>query len=65
MDGWDFMKKLEGLFKTNVSIATKNFIVSSSVSYEDIQLATSYPNVLGYYSKPITLANINVILQQD
>jgi CheY-like chemotaxis protein len=64
MDGWDFMEKMEGLFKTNPSMDTKIYIVSSSISYDDIERANSYPNVIGYYSKPITLADINVILQQ-
>jgi len=52
MDGWDFMENIGRIlsYKKN---KTEIYIVSSSISYEDQERAKSYPEIKGYFSKPI------------
>lgn len=52
MDGWDFMENIGRIlsYKKN---KTAIYIVSSSISYEDQERAKSYPEIKGYFSKPI------------
>lgn len=53
MDGWDFMNKIKkDLRKETEGIAI--YLVSSSISYEDKEKAKSFPEILGFFSKPIT-----------
>jgi CheY-like chemotaxis protein len=57
MDGWDFMSQIEKSLsgKTN---KTAIYIVSSSIAYEDKERAKTFPEIMGYFSKPIDSSKI-------
>jgi CheY-like chemotaxis protein len=59
MDGWGFMENIDKIlsYKKN---KTAIYIVTSSISYEDQEKAKLFPEIMGYFSKPI---NENQILE--
>lgn len=61
MDGWDFLDEIDRLDTANTAI----YVVSSSISHEDIEKAKSFPKIKGYFSKPFDLENIRQITQND
>lgn len=65
MDGWDFMNHIESLMKEHSLVDIKIYIVSSSISHEDVEKAESNKNVLGYYSKPIKAEEITAIIMNN
>lgn len=65
MDGWDFMNHIELLMDENLLSNIKIYIVSSSISHEDVEKAQSNKNVLGYYSKPIKSEDIAEIILKN
>ena len=65
MDGWDFMNHIEVLMKEHSLSDIKIYIVSSSISHEDVEKAESNKNVLGYYSKPIKSEDITEIIMRN
>lgn len=65
MDGWDFMNHIELLMKEHSLTDLKIYIVSSSISHEDVEKAESNKNVLGYYSKPIKSEEIVAIIMNN
>lgn len=65
MNGWDFMREMESLLKNKKIGKTKIYVVSSSISYEDIQTSNLFENVAGYYSKPITKTTLHSILEDN
>lgn len=65
MDGWDFMNHIESLMKEHSLVDIKIYIVSSSISHEDVEKAESNKNVLGYYSKPIKAEDIAAIIMNN
>jgi CheY-like chemotaxis protein len=52
MDGWDFMAKIEKSLAAK-SKKTAIYIVSSSIAYEDKEKAKTFPEIMGYFSKPM------------
>jgi len=52
MDGWDFMKQIEESLSDKTE-KTAIYIVSSSIAYEDQEKAKTFPEIMGYFSKPI------------
>lgn len=57
MDGWHFMErfeKIKPMFPKEVAI----YIVSSSIATSDKEKAKTYPGILGYFTKPISLENL-------
>jgi CheY-like chemotaxis protein len=52
MDGWDFMSEIDkALSQKNDKTAI--YIVSSSIAHEDKEKAKTFPEILGYFSKPM------------
>lgn len=63
MNGWDFMNQMELLLDNYKITSTEIYIVSSSISYEDIEKAKLFKNISGYFSKPISVKDLNKIIQ--
>ncbi|MFV8376811.1 response regulator [Flavobacterium sp. LB1P62] len=64
MDGWEFMEEM-GLLKSQVNKQINIYIVSSSIAIEDKNKSKTYPDILGYLSKPITTENLKMIVPND
>ncbi len=52
MDGWDFMTEIDKAL-TQKNDKTAIYIVSSSIAHEDKEKAKTFPEILGYFSKPM------------
>lgn len=65
MNGWDFMNEMEKIIAENKLNSTKIYIVSSSISYEDIEKSKLFKNINGYFSKPLKLEEIQKLLAND
>lgn len=65
MDGWDFMNHIELLMDKHSLSDIKIYIVSSSISHEDVEKAELNKNVQGYYSKPIKSEDIAEIILKN
>jgi CheY-like chemotaxis protein len=65
MDGWDFMERMDELISKYQISDTKIYIVSSSISYEDVEKAKLFKNILGYYSKPINSNDIISMIENN
>jgi CheY-like chemotaxis protein len=61
MDGWTFMEEIDALLTNGVTPIPSIYIVSSSISPEDIEKSKMFPKITGYFSKPITTATIVAI----
>ncbi|TDE01950.1 response regulator [Flavobacterium hiemivividum] len=64
MDGWGFMEemaKLEALKNKTITV----YIASSSIAYEDKLKSKTYPAILGYLSKPISINDIQLLASND
>jgi CheY-like chemotaxis protein len=57
MDGWEFLDEFE---KWNIPIPI--YIVSSSSNSIDLQKSKQYKSVRGFYCKPISIADIQSIV---
>jgi CheY-like chemotaxis protein len=64
MDGWEFMEEM-GLLKSQISKQIIIYIVSSSIAVEDKNKSKTYPDILGYLSKPITTNDLIMIASND
>ena len=60
MDGWEFMEEIM-LMKSQINKQIAFYIVSSSIAVEDKHKAKTYPDILGYLSKPVTLDDMIAI----
>jgi two-component SAPR family response regulator len=60
LTGWDFLNELI-LRKDSFSMV---FLITSSVSQINAELAKKYPQVIGFFEKPITFDKIKKILTQ-
>lgn len=57
MDGWNFMEAFERvkpMFTKEMAI----YIVSSSIAISDKEKAKTFPEILGYLTKPISLQDV-------
>ncbi len=52
MDGWDFMSHIEKALSKKRK-KSSIYIVSSSIAHEDKEKAKSFPEIAGYFSKPM------------
>ena len=52
MDGWGFMENIDRILSDKKN-KTAIYIVTSSISYEDKEKAKTFPEIIGYFSKPI------------
>jgi CheY-like chemotaxis protein len=64
MDGWEFMEEME-LIKPQINKKINIYIVSSSIAVEDKNKSKTYPDILGYLSKPITTEDLRMIGSND
>lgn len=64
MDGWEFMEEMK-LLKPQFSKTVITYIVSSSIAIEDKNKSKTYPDILGYLSKPITTNDLIMISSND
>jgi CheY-like chemotaxis protein len=64
MDGWEFMEEM-GLLKSQINKQINIYIVSSSIAVEDKNKSKTYPDILGYLSKPITTEDLVMISPND
>lgn len=64
MDGWEFMEEM-GSLKSQLSKQIIIYIVSSSIAVEDKNKSKTYPDILGYLSKPITTEDLVLIASND
>ncbi|WP_035672089.1 response regulator [Flavobacterium sp. 83] len=60
MDGWEFMEEME-LIKSQLNKKINIYIVSSSIAIEDKNKTKTYPDILGYLSKPITTDDLILV----
>ncbi|MFN3997663.1 response regulator [Algoriphagus sp.] len=60
LTGWDFLNEL---IERKDSFS-KVFLITSSVSSANSEIAKKYPSVIGFYEKPITFEKIEKILNQ-
>ena len=52
MDGWDFMENIDKILLDKKN-KTAIYIVTSSIAYEDQEKAKTFPEIMGYFSKPV------------
>lgn len=64
MDGWEFMEELQ-ILKPSINKQIIVYIVSSSIAVEDKNKAKSYPDILGYLSKPVNINDLILIAAND
>ncbi|MFV8327716.1 response regulator transcription factor [Flavobacterium sp. ZS1P14] len=64
MDGWEFMEEM-GVLKPQINKQIIIYIVSSSIAVEDKNKSKTYPDILGYLSKPITTHDLIMIASND
>lgn len=54
MDGWQFLEEIENMkVKDNIFI----YMVTSSIDYNDKEMAKNYPKIINFIEKPITAKN--------
>jgi CheY-like chemotaxis protein len=58
MDGWEFMEEMNSILDNPGIGSSSIYIVSSSISPEDIAKARHYSKITGFYSKPITTTTL-------
>lgn len=60
MDGWEFLDALSTQsWQELVSVC----VLTSSIHPEDIEKAKTYPEVRGYFTKPVTTSLLNQVVQ--
>lgn len=64
MDGWEFMEEME-LIKSQLNKKNNIYMVSSSIAVEDKNKAKTYPDILGYLSKPVNINDLLLIASND
>lgn len=64
MSGWEFMKAF-GLIKSSIGKQIIIYIVSSSIATEDKNKSKTYPDILGYLSKPVSIDDLILIASND
>lgn len=64
MDGWEFMEEMT-LLKPSISKQIIVYVVSSSIAVEDKNKSKTYPDILGYLSKPVNINDLVLIASND
>ena len=57
VDGWAFLEKYEGIYKT-LSKSIKIYMVSSSIDPRDTDRAKANSHICDYISKPVSRENL-------
>lgn len=65
MGGWEFLDSFSGPGYSNFNTTTKVVILSSTIDPEDLEKARSYPMVIDFLSKPITLSMLDYLSNKD
>lgn len=60
MDGWEFMEEMMQL-KPIINKKIEIYIASSSIAAEDQHKAKTFPDILNYFAKPVTVENLHLI----
>jgi CheY-like chemotaxis protein len=64
MNGWEFME-VYGKMNSKIAKEISIYIVSSSIAVEDKKKSETYPDILGYLSKPVSINDLISISSQD
>ncbi len=64
MNGWEFMEEL-GVIKPTINKLIKVYTVSSSIAIQDKNKSKTYPDILGFLSKPISVDDLLAIASKD
>lgn len=64
MNGWEFMYAFS-LIKSLIEKPINIYIVSSSIATEDKNKSKTYPTILGYLSKPVSINDLLLIASND
>jgi CheY-like chemotaxis protein len=64
MDGWEFMEEMK-LLKPSITKQIIVYVVSSSIAVEDKNKSKTYPDILGYLSKPVNINDLILIASND
>ncbi|MFE3872571.1 response regulator [Flavobacterium sp. ZS1P70] len=64
MDGWEFMEEMT-ILKPSMTKKMIVYVVSSSIAIEDKNKSKTYPDILGYLSKPININDLTLIASND
>lgn len=62
-DGWDFLNIFRTFPEENRN-QTKIFMLSSSIYPDDIERSKSYPEIIEFLPKPLTLETVGRIMQE-
>jgi len=60
MGGWEFIDLFNSSYSLNLN-NTKIIILTSTIDPEDIKKSKSYPNVIEFLPKPITIEMLNLL----
>ena len=64
MNGWEFMEEL-ALIKSAIEKQIIVYIVSSSIAAEDKKKSKTFPDIMGYLSKPVSINDLRLIASND
>lgn len=64
MDGWEFMEEMT-ILKPSMTKKIIVYVVSSSIAIEDKNKSKTYPDILGYLSKPVHINDLILIASND
>lgn len=60
MDGWQFIEEIKKV-RPDIFSHTQIYIVTSSIAISDKEKITEYPELAGFYSKPMKLESLKEI----
>ncbi|CAM2961845.1 response regulator [Flavobacterium frigoris] len=61
MGGWEFLDSFNSLAYSDFNTTTKIVILSSTIDPADLEKAKTYPMVIDFLSKPITLSMLDYL----
>lgn len=64
MNGWEFMEAFS-MIKAVIGKQIIIYIVSSSIAVEDKNKSKTYPDIIGYLSKPVSINDLRLIASND
>jgi len=64
MDGWEFMDEIKKI-KNKINHQINIYIVSSSIDIEDKNKSKTYPDIIDYIAKPITVKDLLAIVSKE
>lgn len=65
MGGWEFLDCFSGADYSNFNTSTKVVILSSTIDPEDLEKAKTYPMVIDFLAKPITLSMLDYLSNKE